>query len=253
MATNGFFTDVDVQRRSTVDQVADAIRKKILLGAIPPGTPLREVSLAATLKVSRNTLRESIRLLLGEGLLRYTVNKGVTLSWLTAADVRDIYEARKAIETDALRRPVADPIALARAEAALAAYQRALRMRDTGTIAERDLEFHHALVGLLGSRRLTAFHRSLLGELRLALHLFDRQHDHANRWQGEHIAFWSAYVAGRRAEAANGLARHLDEAAHRLITSLEQPRSNGKAPSGRSRTRDRKRRARGSVGVLAIS
>ena len=90
-----------IQRQSTTEQAAAALRDAILSGEIPPGTPLREAALAAELGVSRNTLREAARLLGGEGLVRHQMNRGIVVAEITAADVRDIYAARAAIETAA--------------------------------------------------------------------------------------------------------------------------------------------------------
>ena len=90
-----------IQRQSTTEQAAAALRDAILTGKIPPGTPLREVALAAELGVSRNTVREAARLLGGEGLVRHQMNRGIVVAEITAADVRDIYAARAAVEAAA--------------------------------------------------------------------------------------------------------------------------------------------------------
>jgi DNA-binding transcriptional ArsR family regulator len=66
-----------IQRQSTTEQAADAIRQAVLSGRLLPGTPLREAALAAELGVSRSTVREAARTLEGEGLVCYARSAGV--------------------------------------------------------------------------------------------------------------------------------------------------------------------------------
>jgi DNA-binding GntR family transcriptional regulator len=88
-----------IKRVSTSDQVAAALREKILRGELRPGTPLQEVAMAASIGVSRNTLREAIRLLVHEGLVRHSVHRGAAVTELSEEDIADIYQVRKVLET----------------------------------------------------------------------------------------------------------------------------------------------------------
>lgn len=64
------FADLPKPRGSLPVQVADTLRERIASGAMAPGTQLpSEPKLAEAFKVSRNTVREAIRLLLADGLL----------------------------------------------------------------------------------------------------------------------------------------------------------------------------------------
>jgi len=87
-----------VERRSTAAIVADRIRTAIMRGTFPPGTQLGEVELAARLGVSRGPLREAMQRLVAEGLLRSERYRGLFVRELDAADVRDVYIARTAVE-----------------------------------------------------------------------------------------------------------------------------------------------------------
>lgn len=49
---------------------ADAVRRAIVSGELPDGVRVSEASLAETLGVSRAPVRDAIRVLLREGLLR---------------------------------------------------------------------------------------------------------------------------------------------------------------------------------------
>ena len=71
MEQENFLADVRISRRSTVDELAETLRGRILGGEIPPGAPLRESSIAQTIGVSRNTVRETFFALVAAGLLRH--------------------------------------------------------------------------------------------------------------------------------------------------------------------------------------
>src|SRR3954468_19098287 len=87
-----------VPRRSTVEIIADQLRSAIMYGSLPPGSQLGEADLAAKLGVSRGPLREAMQRLVQEGLLRSERHRGLFVIDMDAADVRDVYQARLAIE-----------------------------------------------------------------------------------------------------------------------------------------------------------
>src|SRR5207248_10971018 len=94
-----------IDRVSVADQVASILRQRILNGELRPGTPLQEIPLAASLGVSRNTMREAVRILCLEGLLVRSAHRGVAVERLSARDVREIYDLRRMFEMSAVLSP----------------------------------------------------------------------------------------------------------------------------------------------------
>ena len=82
---------LSIERLSTAERVADALREQLLSGAIAPGAPMRDVDLSARAGVSRTTVREALAALVREGLLTHSLHHGTEVARLAAADVRDIY------------------------------------------------------------------------------------------------------------------------------------------------------------------
>jgi DNA-binding FadR family transcriptional regulator len=70
---------LQIHRVSVADQVAGILRQRIQVGELRSGTALPEVSLSLALGVSRNTLREAVRILALEGLLKRDMSRGVGL------------------------------------------------------------------------------------------------------------------------------------------------------------------------------
>ena len=52
------FGNLSLEHSSTVDRVADELRRALFDGEIEPGTPLREIALAEAMEVSRSTIRD---------------------------------------------------------------------------------------------------------------------------------------------------------------------------------------------------
>ena len=65
--------NLTLHRTSTAQQVADGLSDAIMRGEMPPGAPIRESAIAASLGISRNTVREAVRMLENGGLVRHTM------------------------------------------------------------------------------------------------------------------------------------------------------------------------------------
>jgi DNA-binding GntR family transcriptional regulator len=206
-----------IRRQSTTAQVASAIRDAILSGRIPPGTPLREAALAAELAVSRNTIREAARVLEGESLVSYQMNRGIVVTEITAEDVRDIYAARSEVENAGLDALTAsrDPAVYAELADLVTRIEDAFAAGDVSQVLEGDRLFHARLVAAAGSRRLSRFHASLQQELRLALTLAEHASRQLGRTADDHRDLLEALHASP-AKARAQLRKHLRAGAAEL-------------------------------------
>ena len=206
-----------IQRQSTTEQAADAVRQAILAGRLLPGTPLRETALAAELGVSRRTLREAARILESEGLVRYQMNRGIVVADITAPDVADIYAARAAVElaaVDALTGHRDQTVYQDLADL-VENIERAFGRGDASAVLDADRLFHATLVAATGSPRLRRFHRQLQQEQRLALALAERSSRELGRTADDHRQLLNA-LHGTRAQARAQLATHLNAGAAEL-------------------------------------
>jgi GntR family transcriptional regulator, vanillate catabolism transcriptional regulator len=92
-----------------VDEVVMRLRDSIIEGLCAPGVQLTQVALAGQLGVSRTPLREALRLLESEGLVRTTGNgRGVEVIRIGSDDLRDMYELREVIDGLAARLAAAN-------------------------------------------------------------------------------------------------------------------------------------------------
>src|SRR5262249_28485648 len=141
-----------------------------------PGTALREASMADALGISRNTMREVIRELVHEGLVRHRIHRGAVVTKLGPADVRSIFRARRGLELTGLTAARGQEAEVAaKLDAIVGRLERAARSRRYDEVLELDAAFHGVLVDLLESDRLATLHQKLLRELRLGFLLVDRR------------------------------------------------------------------------------
>jgi DNA-binding GntR family transcriptional regulator len=168
---------LEIRRQSTAEQVAAAIRSAILEGRLAPGSPLREVPLAEELGVSRNSLREAIRILEGEHLVRYQMNRGAAVADFSDQEIDDLFAAREILELAGLRalQTLPSKERAAALEPFVAAIETANSNGDTDAAAQADRAFHTALVAASGNEHLMRWYEGLRGELALALALAERR------------------------------------------------------------------------------
>lgn len=84
-----------------VDKVVEAVIAQAARGAILPGDRIVEADLARKLGVSRVPVREALRLLESHGIVLNEPYKGIRLRPLTNRWVRDLAQARAALEISA--------------------------------------------------------------------------------------------------------------------------------------------------------
>ena len=78
-------------------QAYEVIKDRLLRGALVPGERLVETTLARDLGVSRNPIREALRLLMQDGLVHSTAS-GQVVHPMTIDDIQEIYECRMMVE-----------------------------------------------------------------------------------------------------------------------------------------------------------
>jgi DNA-binding GntR family transcriptional regulator len=207
-----------LHRMSTVDALADALRREILDGALPAGQWLRERELCATYGVARHSLRAALRALAGEGLVKIEPHRGAHVAQLTDEDVRWLYELRAALELEAAH------LALERNDGrlpqtvhdALHRLQRACEGDEPAWsgINEAHAALHARIVEAARSPRIQASHAALSGEMRLFL-LALQPYIPADQLATDHAAL----IAGLERDGPAVLREHLRSAAETLVNA----------------------------------
>jgi DNA-binding GntR family transcriptional regulator len=208
------------RRATSAEQTADVLREAITTGILTPGMKLQEEALTASLGVARNTLRESFKTLIHEGLLVHEINRGVSVTSVTVEGIKDVYGVRTLLETNAIRS-APEAANLVAIKTAVEDAQRLAAAGDWTGVGTANIAFHRAVVELAGSKRQNDIMRSLLAETRL----------HASSWGGPKMwhepfvlrnrAVFQALEAGDRNKAALLMEENLQEACRYLVSHHE--------------------------------
>jgi DNA-binding GntR family transcriptional regulator len=199
----------DDQTPSLVDRVLVSTRHRILTGEYPPGMRLRLNHLAEESGVSLIPVREALRVLEAERLVRTVPNKGASVAELSMEDLNDLYSVRIQLESEALAssKPLTD-VEVEALETVLAEMAVADAAGDTARTMRLHRSFHFQL-----------YERSESSWLPF---LIDILWKHAERYQwlslhvrrdvagDEHRAIVRALHRGEMTEAAEAMRSHLD-------------------------------------------
>jgi DNA-binding GntR family transcriptional regulator len=160
-----------LDRVSAVDELAAALRARILDGDLRAGVRLPEQELCTTYLVARHTARAALRVLAAEGLVVIEPHRGARVAALGAQEVEGLYELRTALEVEAARlalerhdgRLPGDVRHAVRRLSAVCARQRP----GWSAVVDAHEGVHRALVEAAASPRIAAAHEALAGESRL--------------------------------------------------------------------------------------
>ncbi|MFJ4458303.1 GntR family transcriptional regulator [Pseudomonas sp. NPDC089392] len=86
--------------------IEERLRSAILDGRLPPGTAVRQQELATLFGVSRMPVREALRQLEAQSLLKVEMHKGAVVAPLIGEDAVDTYALRVLLESEALRQSI---------------------------------------------------------------------------------------------------------------------------------------------------
>ncbi len=200
--------------------IASVLRARIAAGDLTPGSKLSEHALCATLRVSRNTLREAFTTLASESIVTRIPNRGVFVASPGAEEVREIYRVRRTIEPAAVLWGRLSPAALESMDRIVASAVAARAGHSVQGMADANQALHKAVVALTGSSSLELLMEQVLAEMRLVFHAMGSAPDFHSRYVDLNVKLVSQLRAGHRVEAASELRAYLDAAEGELLGHL---------------------------------
>ncbi len=233
----------------------DAILDAVLDHRLAPGTKLKERELSEIFGASRAAVRAALTRLGHSLLVELRPNRGAIIANPSVAETRQLFEARRVIET-AVVRALADDLTRAkraRLRAFVADEQGAYAMGDLKTGQRLSVRFHKLLSELAGNVVLDRFMESLICRTPL-LALAHQGARLAYCGADEHRAVVEALLRGDAGAAAQRMTEHLSHLESQL--RLEEPALAkslaGALGAARGRSRPRAGGAR-VPGALALS
>lgn len=195
-------------------QAYNTLRAEIIEGVHPPGARVTEQEVAISAGVSRTPVREALRRLEAEGLLRFVPHQGAFVASWTDQDAEDIFELRAMLESYTARlaanKATAEDVGHLR-QLAENQYREAAE-RSPGyleRIADLNSRFHRRLEKTAASTRLQAT-LATLSSAPLVLQTFrDYDGDDLNRSAHHHMEIVDAIEAHDGDWAASVMHSHI--------------------------------------------
>jgi DNA-binding GntR family transcriptional regulator len=193
------------------DEVAAQLRDRIFAGELLPGTFLDEARLAEELRISRTPLREALKVLTAEGLVRHEPRRGCFVNEVTEQDLDEIFPVIALLEGRCAREAAvnatdADLLELDALHDKLNRHARAKRINDYYTV---NFAIHEAIITLANNRWLA----QVIGDLRKIVKLSRLQQLHApgrlEQSLSEHMAVFAALKARDPEGAEAAMRTHL--------------------------------------------
>ena len=210
---------------AAVEMAYRTIRDGIVSGVYRPGDHLTAQGLAAASGISRTPVREAMRRLHAEGLIRFIANRGAFVTNLDERDISKIYDLRVVLESYAAETAAQEATAaqidgleqLAREMAAAVELSPA---PDIDRVTQLNSEFHKLIVTAAANPRLETALASIV-EMPLVLRTFLRyRQDELRRSMSQHLELVEALRARDGTWARSVMSSHILAGRNTLLRSL---------------------------------
>lgn len=211
-----------IDRTSLHDLVTARVRELIIEGHLPAGHRINELQLCKQLGVSRTPLREALKVLASEGLVRLTRHRGATVTALAPKEMKDMLVLMSRLEAfageEVAKRANESEITAIRDlhDLMVAAFEHGER-REYFALNQ---SIHSAIVGAADNLALLSTHTMLQARMKRIRFLGN---DHPGHWLEsveEHEAIIAALERRDGDALAASLRSHLENAWRRVATVL---------------------------------
>ncbi|SDO07063.1 GntR family transcriptional regulator [Geodermatophilus sp. DSM 45219] len=216
------------------EQVLDALRSRIINGVYAPGQRLTEERLAEDFGVSRNPVREALRVVQAEGFVLELPRRGVIVASPDPTSMRDLFAVRRRLETLAARQAAerAGPVDIVGLRDLLDGARRGTEVQDFDLVAELNSALHRRIIDIGGNRWLGTLSVSLYRHVEWVFRLgvVDRA---PHSWT-EHVRLVEAIASGDPEAAEQAAAEHVDAAAAAALPDASAPSPSHDVPGARA-------------------
>lgn len=213
-----------------IDRAYEQLVEAIADGTLAPGQRIRQEELGRALGVSRQPISHALQLLKQQKLVEENGRRGLIVSGIDAARIRELYQVRTALDALAARlaaeRVAGRVIDMQQRRAAQRALASGLALRpDAPVLAfiQADVAFHAALYRLSGNRAIEDTVAAQWPHLKRSMGaVLDDPEQRPLVW-AEHQEILRLVLAGDAAGSERAARHHTDRAGAETARRLNQP------------------------------
>lgn len=203
-------------------EVAERLRELISSGALAPGARLNERVLTERFGISRTPLREAIRMLASEGLVRLLPHRGAAVTAITRRDAQHLFEIMGVLES------LAGELACKRAtsadlQAIAQLHEEMRRHYENGDLSEYfrcNQAIHQGIVQSSRNKELADIYQRMSARVVGARYLANFSRDRWERAMEEHDQILEALLARDSTRLKALLAQHLANKLEAIVARL---------------------------------
>lgn len=192
--------------------IAASLREGIVSGALAAGEQLKQEELSEHFGVSPGPIREALRQLESEGLVRHYPNRGAFVTDVSADEaVAVLLPVRFLLEKYAftLVQERLEDTLVAQLQREVDTMQRGADIGDVAMINEADVRFHERVVESSGAYQTIQLWHSVLPRIRMQFYRLTPRHHHLDEVPDEHRHLLQALRDGDPARLAEALEEHI--------------------------------------------
>jgi GntR family transcriptional regulator of gluconate operon len=206
-----------LSKASAGDRVTCELRMRIISGMIESGSVLSENKLAADFDVSRSPIREALKILSSENLIRLE-RMGAVVSGLTEKEIDEIYDVRLLIETFVFERlvKIETKDLVRELSKILEMMNIAIKYRDADEFSYQDIRFHetiiqsinHSYIMMIWNNAKPVMEAFILLSMRVR---FEQKYDDLTRIMNNHQLYIEAIDSKNRDLMIQSLHQNFDD------------------------------------------
>ncbi len=180
--------DRPIERRTLHAELVERLREMIHAGDLVAGSKIPEKELCERFLVSRTPLREALKVLASDGLVKLMPNRGASVAELTLEDIEDVFPVMASLEALsgelACKRISEDSLQLIREM-----HKEMIGHYHAGNFPEYfhlNQSIHKAILNAAGNQALTSTYESLAGRIARARYMANMSGDRWARAVEEH-------------------------------------------------------------------
>lgn len=203
--------DNKIPYRTVPEMVTTILREAILSGELRGGEPLKQDNLSSQFKISMSPLREALKNLEAEGLVKFYPNRGAIVSELSQEEAQEIFDIRLFLELGALELSIPNLT-----EHDFLSAKKIIDQADQETCGnhwgELNQEFHETLYLPAGNPKLMSLIKNLHNNVERYMRLYLLKMNYQKRSQEEHRSLLAACENRDVAKAQEILRSHMKDA-----------------------------------------
>ena len=208
---------------SAANKAYDYLYNEILNGNLKLGAPIAEAEVSRTMGLSRSPVREALKRMEVEGLVKHYPGRGVFVTDITEHDLEEIFELRIMFEIAALKTSISriSQEKLEELEEILVSIQEGA---DEDTYFKTNTAVHDLIMDYCGNYRMRVFLNTLSSQIAIVNRISSQDPSHFENSTRQHLEIIRAIKERDLEKAEKCLRKHLEDVRNSTVENYNYRR-----------------------------